>query len=754
MHLSSNPFSLNSSAKAVAGRTQPAKSLRASKLGLFGAIKRGRTTICGLVAGQFRASRLLPCLVFVFCLPSLHAATTSEGLVYAENGGTVTISGYTGGSGAVIVPATINGQPVASIGTAAFAGNASLLTVALPNSVVTLGDRAFANCTGLTAVTLGSGLTSIGTNAFYGCTGLANITLPPSLTTLGSYAFAGCTKLNNVQIPVSVTAIGSYAFDGCSSLASVAFQGTAPKSLGSDIFLGTAPNFDLQYVSNTSGLRNASIGVDATPTVFPKPTGVAVDAAGNLYVCDATNNTVQIVTPALQATPLVGVKTVDSATGQPPTAFNQPGGLTIDRFGDVFVADTGNGTIREITAAGLTVSTLAGTAGTQSYYDGTGASAFFDMPAGVARDNSGDLFIADTGNSVIRELNAAFTSSDFAGVTPILTVTPPTPQPGSTDGTGTAASFNQPSGIAIDTAGNLFIADTVNNTIRAITPAGVVTTVAGAPNVTGFEDGVGFSNNSDTALFNKPMGVAVDTAGNIYVADTSNDTIRELTSSSGVYNAVTLAGIPGTASFKDGVGDPAATANGTGDVALFNQPQGVAVDANGNVFVADTGNGKIRELTLSNGYWNVTTLAITPAPAAAPTITTQPVSTSVFAGSLATFSVAASGTPAPSYQWQVAAAGTSNWSVLAVNGNTGSPNDFDLDVGVVNASMNGYQYRCVVSNSAGSVTSNVATLTISNATAPIKSTNGGAPTWWFYGALSLLAFVRKFFRKQSVSGRV
>ncbi len=244
--------------------------------------------------------------------------------------------------------------------------------------------------------------------------------------------------------------------------------------------------------------------------------------------------------------------------------FFLPYGVAVDSVGNVYVADTFNDTVRKITPAGV-VSTLAGSPGVVGFADGTGSAAHLSYPSGVAVDSADNVYVADSRNNTIRKITPAGVVSTLAG----QGIT------GSADGTGRAAQFSYPSGVAVDSADNVYVADTSNNTIRKITPAGVVSTLAGSPGVVGSADGTG-----NAARFYQPSGVAVDSAGNIYVADTGNHTIRKITPA----GVSTLAGVVG--SFG--------SAGGTGNAARFYYPSGVAVDSAGNVYVADTSNNTIR----------------------------------------------------------------------------------------------------------------------------------------------------------------
>ena len=249
----------------------------------------------------------------------------------------------------------------------------------------------------------------------------------------------------------------------------------------------------------------------------------------------------------------------------------RPVGIARDNSGNLFVADASANVIRRVTPAGAT-SIFAGTAGNAGSLDGTGSAARFNQPGGLAFDAAGNLYIADTGNATIRKINAAGAVSTLAG--------DPAAR-GNVDATGSAARFNHPVGLAVDAAGNLYVADTFTHTVRKITSGGIVTTFAGTDAISGSSDGAGVA-----ARFSGPSGVAVDANGTVYVADTGNATIRKITASGAV---TTLAGLPGVGGSNDG----------TGSGALFSQPTNLAVDAAGTVYVADTGNALIRRITSS-----------------------------------------------------------------------------------------------------------------------------------------------------------
>jgi sugar lactone lactonase YvrE len=463
-------------------------------------------------------------------------------------------------------------------------------------------------------------------------------------------------------------------------------------------------------------LKNASLGLFLLEAMGPKLTA-QVDYA----------------TP-YAFTLFAGGGIVGSTDGTGTAArFYQPYGLALDGNGNLFVADKDNHVIREITPGGA-VTTLAGLAGTSGTTDAVGSDARFDQPTGIAVGSGGDLYIADSINNTIRKSTAQGSVTTFAG-------TPGTG--GSLDGTAGAALFRQPIGVAIDSSGNAYVSDFGNNSIRKITPAGVVMTLAGTPGVAGItgsstQDGLagapGHADGTGTAAsFNQPTGIAVDGNGNVYVADTANSTIRMVTSAGAV---TTLAGTAGAVGSSDG----------TGAAARFDEPRGVAVDGNGNVFVADNGNATIRKITpagvvttlagtpgdfiVANGtgpaamfddpvgivvdgsnnlyvaeeLGNViskgaASTATTPPPATTPVFTTQPISVTVAGGSVALDAVAGN---AASYQWML------NGGVV--------PGATDSTLVLGNAAAGAGSYTCVATNASGSVTSSAATVSLSATT--------------------------------------
>jgi sugar lactone lactonase YvrE len=261
--------------------------------------------------------------------------------------------------------------------------------------------------------------------------------------------------------------------------------------------------------------------------------------------------------------------------------FNLPVSVTTDSAGNVYVADTVNSTIRKITPAGV-VSTFAGFAGDFGSADGAGTNAQFYGPQGIAAHSAGFLYVADTANATIRRISPAGTVSLFAGSAGNFN---------SFDGAGANANFYQPEGLAVDGAGNVYVADSWNHTIRKITPAGAVSTLAGLAENFGSADGT-----NSKARFNRPAGIALDSATNLFVTDSLNHTIRKITPGGTVTTIAGLAGVWGSA-------------DGTNRAARFFQPQGICAADTATLFVVDSGNQTLRKISASGTNWVVSTVA-------------------------------------------------------------------------------------------------------------------------------------------------
>jgi len=285
------------------------------------------------------------------------------------------------------------------------------------------------------------------------------------------------------------------------------------------------------------------------------PRGLAADRAGNLYVGDVDAGSVQKISPS-GAVSLLG------------STIKDPIGLALGPDGALYVADADDNAVYRLVVGAPPVA-LGSAAG----------GATFSTPAAVAVNAAGEVFVANNGNNCILRVDRAGGVSVFAGKAGSA---------GSADGPGSAARFTTPRGLAIDAAGNVYVADEGNSNIRKITPAGVVSTLAGQADQSGSADGRGAA-----ARFAGPRALAVDAAGSIFVADTDNHTIRKITADGAVS---TLAGRAGEAGAADG----AAAA------ARFSEPRGIAVDAVGNVYVADTGNGAIRQITPAGEVFTLT----------------------------------------------------------------------------------------------------------------------------------------------------
>jgi sugar lactone lactonase YvrE len=355
---------------------------------------------------------------------------------------------------------------------------------------------------------------------------------------------------------------------------------------------------------------------------FNRPSGITGDGAGNLFVADTSNNTIRKIDLATgTVSTLAGSPGVTGSSDGTGTAaeFNRPVGLAMDKEGDLYVADSYNNVIRKVVVATGVVTTFAGKVREYGRQDGVGADARFGSLAGMASDGAGNLLVADRGNYAIRMIDIATgavstvpqwdknpllrlpesVTTDGAGnlfitdtniqklvlATESVTTFAGSSKPGAVDGTGEEAMFDDPSGIVYDSAGNLFVADTNNNTIRKIVIAtGTVTTFAGMARPEG---------SGSTGDFVEPRSLAIDGAGDLFVADRIDCAIRKVVVASGA--VTTFAGLSRHCVYGDGVGEQA------GFLPLY----GMVNDGAGNLFVADY--ASVRKLVLATA--TVTTVA-------------------------------------------------------------------------------------------------------------------------------------------------
>jgi sugar lactone lactonase YvrE len=382
--------------------------------------------------------------------------------------------------------------------------------------------------------------------------------------------------------PLTFTTLSGYAGDRSADGTNQSALFSEPQFVAVDsagkVYVADSGNHTIRVLtaagasSTLAGTAGAAGSADGTGSaaLFNQPAGIAVDGATNVYVADYGNHTIRQITPAGLVTTIAGSPGVTgslNATGTNALFFH-PMGLALDSAGNIYVADYGNHLIRKISPS-RAVTTLAGSAGVFGYTNGTGTSALFYGPEAVTVDSAGNVFVADTGNAAIRKITSG-------GVVSLLAGSPGSS--GSADGTGTNALFFQPAGITINSSNKLYVADYFNQTIRSVTTAGVVTTLAGAPG------GAGSANGSNgNARFWGPQGLAVNNAGTIYVADVANGAIRAMTAA-GVVS--TFAGSPS-----------AGSTNGLASVARFYSPQSVATDNSGNLYIADAQNSTIRKIS-------------------------------------------------------------------------------------------------------------------------------------------------------------
>ena len=506
------------------------------------------------------------------------SGSSADGLPYT--GDTVTIGGTAVGTFASKNFGT--GIAVAVSGLTSSNGNYTLTPPTGLTANITTATLAVAGLSASNKPYDGTTTATItGTGTLVGILGADSVTLGG--TAVGTFLSSDV----GTGIPVTVndlslggTAAGNYTLTQPTLSANItatsqtiSFGPLPGKNLGDRAFslnasAGSGLSVTFSVLSGPATIAGNMVSVTGLGTV----TITASQAGNGDFTAAASVNQSFPVALGLTITTLAGTAGVTGSSDGTGSAaqFNNPWGVAVDNSGNGYLADFRNGTIRKITPAGV-VTTIAGTAGVTGSSDGEGSAAQFLVPRGVAVDGLGNIYVADMGNSTIRKITPAGVVTTLAGTAGVT---------GSSDGTGAAAQFSNPFGVAVDGLGNVYVADTGNGTIREITPSGVVTTIAGTAGATGSANGTG-----SAAQFLYPKGVAVDGSGNVYVADTLNSLIRKITPAGVV---TTLAGYAD----RTGTGESGYT-DGAGNVAQFANPCGVAVDGSGNVYVADTANSLI-----------------------------------------------------------------------------------------------------------------------------------------------------------------
>ncbi len=481
------------------------------------------------------------------------------------------------------------------------------------NSFFVLGTHAPLTINDATTGTSPDDITVGNAGSVQGILGAVTVVGSPTLTQLTVDDSADPTGRNATlatvagsTLSVGIATVAGGGDGGPANTTSVnAPNGVAVDAAG-DLFIADTFNNRIREVNHTTGVITTVAGDGtraftgdggpATAASLNRPSGVAL-FGGNLYIADTDNNVIRevnLTTGVITTVAGGGSPTNGIGDGGPATSasLSGPNSIAFDTAGDLFIADTFDDVIREVNHATGIITTVAGGGDpTSGIGDGGPAtSASLSFPNGVAVDTAGDLFIADTFDERIREVNAT---------TQVITTVAGN---GDADfsgdgGLATAAALQEPDGVAVDSLGNIFIADTFNNRIREVNhTTGVITTVAGSGTTGSIGSFGGDGGPATSALLSLPFSLAVDSGGNLFIADTSNDRIREVTASNGVINTVAGNGTPGFG----GDGAPAIHA------ALYT-PGGVAIDAAGDIFIADTNNNRIREVNHATGV--ITTVA-------------------------------------------------------------------------------------------------------------------------------------------------
>ncbi|MGD0778292.1 MAG: hypothetical protein ABSC05_36380 [Candidatus Solibacter sp.] len=427
----------------------------------------------------------------------------------------------------------------------------------------------------------------VGTASLAGLTNPQDVALGPSNSIL--IADTGNSAIRSVSSAGIITTlsgvVGSYGLSGdgvANTLTMLAPFSVAADSSG-NLYVAEFGTNRIRKI-DTSGNITTAIGDgnqgfagDGGPPAkveMTLPTGVAVDSSGNLYFADSLNNRIRKLSGSTVNTIAGNGVLSHSGDGGAPTAaqLNAPQGVAVDTAGNLYIADTSNNVVRRV--SGGVISNFAGTGTAGSSGDGGAASgAQLNGPQGLAVDTAGNLYIADTQNSRVRKVANGTISTVAGGSTAGF---------GGDGGAATSAQLNAPMGVAVDAAGNLYIAEFSNNRVRKVSSNGIISTLAGN-GITGFSGDGGLATG---AQLNGPRGVAVDSLGNVYIADTNNNCVRQV-APSGVIATVAGNGLAGVS------GDGGLAVN-----AQVGNPIALAVDSVGNVYIAD-GSARVRKLFLS-----------------------------------------------------------------------------------------------------------------------------------------------------------